>query len=56
MFNINNMPAHTERFIVARRNDKRELWFWGSWDDRNTANEVALEIGGITFDTQDNDD
>ena len=52
MFKINNMPANTRRFIVARRVNGA-LWFWGSWDDRNTANEVAMEIGGITFDSED---
>ena len=47
---VNNMPkyAETKKYIVARRVDG-ELWFWGAWDDRNTANEVALEIGGITL-------
>lgn len=42
---INNMPNTTKKYIVARRVDG-ELWFWGSWDDRDRANEVALEIGG----------
>lgn len=42
---INNMPNATKKYIVARRVDGA-LWFWGSWDDRNKANEVALEIGG----------
>ena len=42
---INNVPANAERFIVVRRIED-ELWFWGSWENRNTANEVALQIGG----------
>jgi hypothetical protein len=43
---INNMPKDTvERYIVARRVNG-DLWFWGAWNDRNRANEVALEIGG----------
>lgn len=50
MKNINNMPeyAETKKYIVVRR-VKGELWFWGAWNDRDTANEVALEIGGITL-------
>lgn len=43
---INNMPKDTtEKYIVARRVDG-DLWFWGAWNDRNRANEVAMEIGG----------
>ena len=42
---INNMPNATEKYIVARRVDG-DLWFWGSYADRDRANEVALEIGG----------
>ena len=43
---INNMPKNTEeKYIVARRVDG-DLWFWGAWNDRNRANEVAMEIGG----------
>ena len=47
---INNMPEYAthRKYIVARRVDG-ELWFWGAWDDRDRANEVALEIGGITI-------
>ena len=44
---INNLPiyANEYKYIVARRVDG-ELWFWGAWNDRNKANEVAIEIGG----------
>ena len=44
---INNLPTYANeyKYIVAHRVDG-ELWFWGAWDDRNKANEVALEIGG----------
>ena len=45
---INNTPNTAKRYIVAREvND--ELWFWGSWDDRDRANQVAIEIGGIVI-------
>lgn len=44
---INNLPTYANeyKYIVARRVDG-ELWFWGAWNDRNKANEVAIEIGG----------
>ncbi len=50
---INNLPnyANDYRYIVARRVDG-ELWFYGAWNDADKANEVALEIGGETIDTQ----
>lgn len=43
---INNVPdyANDYRFIVARYVDG-EYWFWGAWNDRNKANEVAIELG-----------
>ena len=45
---VNNIPTYAINydFIVARRVDD-ELWFWGAWNDRDKANEVALEIGGV---------
>ena len=44
---INNLPAYANeyKYIVARRVDG-ELWFWGAQNDRNKANEVAIEIDG----------
>ena len=44
---INNLPTYANeyKYIVVRRVDG-ELWFWGAWNDRNKANEVALEIFG----------
>ena len=49
-YKINNLPQYaTERkYIVVRKVDG-EYWFYGAWDDRHTANEVALEEGGITL-------
>ena len=50
---INNMPTYAKDYdyIVVRRVDG-QYWFWGAWNDRNRANEVALEIGGITFENE----
>lgn len=43
---INNYQSYADKyqFVVARRVNG-ELWFWGAWNDRNTANTVADELG-----------
>ena len=40
---INNMPENVEEWIVANC-VSNELWFWGSWDDKTKAEEVAREV------------
>lgn len=47
---VNNLPVNYSKyaFIVARRANG-ELWFWGAFNNRNVANEVAIEEGGIVF-------
>jgi hypothetical protein len=46
---IKNMPKDTnEKFIVVREVNG-EYWFWGAWNDRKRANEVALEIRGVVL-------
>lgn len=47
---VNNVPEYANHYDwwVVNRVDG-ELWFWGAWNDRDRANEVALEIGGITL-------
>ena len=37
---IQNCPAETDKYIVARF-VMGELWFWGSWDDKDAAHRVA---------------
>ena len=43
---INNYKSYADqyKYIVARRVDG-ELWFWGAWNDRDKANDVAEELG-----------
>lgn len=43
---INNIPTYANeyKYIVARRVDGK-LWFWGAWNDRDKANDVAEELG-----------
>lgn len=40
---VNNLPSEHERYVVARLNDG-ELWFWGSWADKETAEKAANQF------------
>lgn len=50
---VNNIPdyARGKRYVVARY-ENGEFWFWGAWDDRKKADEVAYQINGKVFDTK----
>ena len=50
---VNNVPAYAydHRYIVARECDG-EFWFWGAWDDLQTAQGVATEISGTVIETR----
>ena len=50
---INNLPNNYKNYayVVARRVDG-DLWFWGCFNDRNRANEMALEESGETWATE----
>lgn len=47
---INNLPDNYKNYayVVARKVDG-DLWFWGCYNDRNRANEAALEMDGETW-------
>ena len=53
MMKVNNLDAEHERYVVARLVDG-ELWYWGSWPERDAAwrvaesfdNGVLVDIGG----------
>ena len=45
---INNIPEHTEAYIVARDIDG-EFWFYATFADGDKANACADEIGGVVF-------
>ena len=51
MKNVNNVPKDTERFIVARVCEG-ELWYWGSWDNREDALKAAKEQDGAVIDKE----
>ena len=45
---VNNVPNVTEKYVVARWSDEmRSLWYWGSWDNLEDAEEAAKNTGGI---------
>lgn len=46
------MPGTLSRYVVCRDVDG-ELWYWGSFKDKNAANEIALSIGGEVVDYED---
>ena len=54
MVKVNNLPASHKQYVVARRVNG-ELWFWGSYDDRDKANYTALNVGGEVIDTDEED-
>ena len=50
---VQNLDKDHERFVVARSNEwiDNELWYWGSWSDRNEANRVAQSFeNGVVID------
>lgn len=52
MVTINNLPEKHKRYVVARL-VQNELWYWGSWNDRRDADDVALTFdNGIVVDME----
>ena len=43
---VNNTPNDTEKYVVARVINS-ELWYWGSWDELEDAEEAAKNTDGI---------
>jgi len=42
---INNAPEKLCRYTVVRRSEDGQLWYWGTYDDKNRAEMAAAEIG-----------
>lgn len=42
-FKINNKPETTKRFVVVKCIDE-EFWYWGSYDAKASACQVAFEV------------
>jgi hypothetical protein len=50
MTQIQNMPNYAKDYdYIVATNVKGTYWFWGAYNDRDRANEVALEEGGRVF-------
>lgn len=43
---VMNVPKDHDKYIVARLNQGK-LWYWGSWEDNQSADMAAREISGI---------
>lgn len=46
--NIKNLPDYAKEndgFMVARRDDNGDLWFYGLYETAERAREIAIEIG-----------
>lgn len=37
---INNLPTHYKKYVIAMLIN-HELWYWGSWDDKGKAEQIA---------------
>jgi len=48
---VNNVPKYAKNypFWVCTEDDKHNLWFYGAWSDRNTANHIAQTIKGCVI-------
>lgn len=45
---VNNMPKDADEYVVARWDkDTSALWFYGSWDNKEQAQEISKMIDGI---------
>ena len=51
--NIQNLPEEVDKYIVARL-VMGELWYWGSWDDKDIAKrEAEIFHNGILVERDD---
>ncbi len=44
---VKNLPDYPLRKYVVARPFDGVLWFWGTWDDKDKAREVAREMNGV---------
>lgn len=50
---VNNVPEYAKdhRYIVCTTNNN-ELWFWGAYDDFDTALKAAREVFGVIVENE----
>ena len=42
---VNNVPKGTLEYVVARYDeDSQQLWFWGTWDDKDEAEKAVNDV------------
>lgn len=50
---VENISNQSRQYVVARLVDGK-LWYWGSWDDKKSADKVAMEFSnGIVVENID---
>lgn len=45
IISVKNTPAIDKPYVVVRRAEDGSLWYFGQYDDKNKAAQVAVEIG-----------
>ena len=50
---VNNVPnyAKNSNYLVVRKYDG-EYWFWGAWEDKESAYKIANAIGGYVVENE----
>ena len=50
---VNNVPDYAKKspYWVVRKYDG-EYWFWGAWDDKESADKIANAIGGYVVENE----
>ena len=43
--NVCNTPEDMNYDFIVARLDKNQLWYWGSYESEEKANEVAAKLG-----------
>lgn len=49
---IENIDKNCKKYVVARESDG-VLWFWGSWDDEESAEKAAKDVKGVVVERID---
>ena len=49
---VNNLPDDIEKYVVAKVFDG-EMWFWGTYDDKNRAEKAVHDVDGVILERMD---
>lgn len=51
---VENAPEECKKWVVARFDaHTNKLWWWGSWDSKEQAGEIAKMIDGVVVERMD---